>query len=109
MKKFTAEQLGLAGDLELVIPKSINRFRKSGAAVRFMHGGCTLQEIVVPVIEVNKRRTSDVSHVEVDLLPGSSSVISSGQLAVAFYQTGPVTDKVQPRKLRWDYTPRPVN
>jgi uncharacterized protein (TIGR02687 family) len=100
VKKFTAEQLGLAGDLEVVIPKSINRFRESGAALRFVHGGCTLQEIVVPVIEVNKRRTSDVSHVEVDLLPGSSSVISSGQLAVAFYQTGPVTDKVQARKLR---------
>jgi hypothetical protein len=27
-------------------------------------------------------------------------VITSGQLAVAFYQAQPVTDKVQPRKLR---------
>jgi len=100
LKKFTADQLGLAGDLEVLIPKSINRFRKSGAAVRFMHGGCTLQEIVVPVIEISKRRTSDVTQVDVDVLPGSSSVISSGQLAVALYQTGPVTDKVHARKLR---------
>ncbi len=100
VKRFTAGQLGLGGDLEVVFPKSINRFRKSGAAVRFVHGGCTLQEIVIPVIEVNKRRTSDVSQVEIDLLPGTSSVISSGQLAVALYQSSPVTDKVQPRTLR---------
>jgi len=84
----------------VVLPKSINRFRKSGAAVRFVHGGCTLQEIVIPVIEVNKRRTSDVSQVEIEVLPGTSSVISSGQLAVALYQGSPVTDKVQPRTLR---------
>lgn len=100
VKKFTPEQLGLGGDLEVVVPKSINRFRKRGSATRFVHGGCTLQEIVVPVVEINKRRTSDVTLVGVDLLPGSSSVISSGQLAVAFYQTDPVTEKVQPRQLR---------
>jgi uncharacterized protein (TIGR02687 family) len=100
VKKFTAEQLGLQGDLEVVIPKSINRFRKKGSATRFMHGGCTLQEIVLPVVEVNKSRTSDVSMVGVDLLPVSSSVISSGQLSVAFYQTEPVTEKVQARTLK---------
>ena len=100
VKKFTASQLGLAGDLEVVVPKSINRFRKRGSATRFVHGGSTLQEIVVPVIVINKRRICDVSLVEVNLLPISSAIISSGQLAVAFYQTEPVTDKVQPRKLR---------
>ena len=100
VKKFTSDQLGLTGDVEVVIPKSINRFRKRGSATRFIHGGCCLQEIVVPLIAVNKRRTSDVSHVDVDLIPSSTSVISSGQLAVAFYQTEPVTDKLQPRKLR---------
>ncbi len=100
VKKFTAAQLGLAGELDVLVPKSINRFRKSGSATRFVHGGCTLQEIVVPVVEINKRRASDVTCVEVDLIPSSSSVISSGQLAVAFYQTTPVTDKVQSRTLR---------
>ena len=99
VKKFTAEQLGLAGDVEVIVPKSINRFRKSGAATRFLHGGCTLQEIVVPVMAVSKRRTSDVSQVNVEMIASSTSVISSGQLAVAFYQVEPVTDKVQARTL----------
>jgi uncharacterized protein (TIGR02687 family) len=100
VKKFSAGQLGLAGDLEVLVPKSINRFRKSGSGSRFMHGGCTLQEIVVPVIQVNKSRTSDVSQVEIDLLPSSSDVISTGQLSVAFYQQQAVTDKLRPRTLR---------
>lgn len=100
VKKYTPAQLGLEGDIEVLIPNSINRFRKRGSSTRFVHGGSTLQEIVVPVIEVNKKRATTISIVDVDLIPSSTSVISSGQLAVAFYQTAPVTDKLQARKLR---------
>jgi hypothetical protein len=65
-----------------------------------VHGGASLQEVVIPVLKINKRRQSDVTAVEVDILPGASSMITSGQLAVTFYQTGPVTDKIRPRVLR---------
>ena len=97
---FKAEQLGLSGDVEVQIPKSINRLRLKGSGSRFVHGGASLQEIVIPVIKINKKRQSDVSAVEVDILRGASSVITSGQLAVTLYQAGPVTDKIQPRLLR---------
>ena len=100
INRYDAKSLGLDGDLEVVIPKSINRFRKSGSGTRFMHGGSTLQEIVLPVIQINKSRKPDVSTVDVDFLPTSTSIISTGQLAVALYQTEPVTEKVQPRILR---------
>jgi uncharacterized protein (TIGR02687 family) len=99
-KLYGSAELGLKGDLEIAVPKSINRLRKSGASVRFMHGGSTLQEIVIPVIQIRKRRAADVSAVEVDLLPPTTSVISTGQLALVFYQTAPITEKVQARKLR---------
>lgn len=97
---FKAGQLGLCGDIEVQIPKSINRLRMKGSGSRFVHGGASLQEVVIPVIRVNKKRQSDVTTVEVDILRGSSSVITSGQLAVTLYQSGPVTDKIQPRLLR---------
>lgn len=100
VKKYTAGQLGLEGDVEVIIPHSINRFRKRGSSTRFVHGGSTLQEIVVPLIEVNKKRVATISIVDVDLIPSSTPVISSGQLAVVLYQSAPVTDKLQPRKLR---------
>jgi hypothetical protein len=100
MHTFKADQLGLCGDVEVQIPKSINRLRLKGSGSRFVHGGASLQEVVIPVIKINKKRQSDVTAVEVDILRGASSVITSGQLAVTLYQAGPVTDKIQPRVLR---------
>jgi uncharacterized protein (TIGR02687 family) len=100
LHKFTPEQLGLAGEVEVQIPKSINRLRLKGSGSRFVHGGASLQEVVIPVLKINKKRQSDVTAVEVDILRGASSVITSGQLAVTLYQAGPVTDKIQPRVLR---------
>ena len=100
LHKFTPEQLGLAGEVEVQIPKSINRLRLKGSGSRFVHGGASLQEVVIPVLKINKKRQSDVTAVEVDILRGASSVITSGQLAVTMYQAGPVTDKIQLRVLR---------
>lgn len=100
LRKFQSSELRLAGEMEVQIPKSINRLRLKGSGSRFVHGGASLQEVVIPIIKINKKRQSDISAVEVDILRGSSMVITSGQLAVAFYQAQPVTDKVQPRKLR---------
>jgi len=100
LRTFVPAELALAGNIEVQIPKSINRLRLQGSGSRFVHGGATLQEVVLPVLRINKKRQSDVTAVEVDILRGSSSVITSGQLAVVLYQTRPVTDKVQPRALR---------
>ncbi len=91
---------GWSGDLEMLFPKSINRLRVKGAGSRYVHGGAALQEVVVPVLQINKKRQSDISLVGVDILRGSTSTITTGQLSVAFYQTEAVTEKVQPRTLR---------
>jgi uncharacterized protein (TIGR02687 family) len=100
VKFFDSNSLGLAGDIEVCIPKSINRLRLKGSGSRFVHGGATLQEITIPVIKINKKRQSDVSSVEVEILRGNNSTITSGQLAVTFYQVQPTTDKVRSRYLR---------
>lgn len=97
---FTSFQLGLSGTIEVQIPKSINRLRLKGSGSRFVHGGASLQELVVPVVKINKKRQSDITSVEIEILRGSTSVITSGQLAVTLYQSSPVTDKIQPRVLR---------
>lgn len=99
-KTFGPEQLGLVGSVEVQIPKSINRLRLKGSGSRFVHGGATLQEVVIPVISVNKKRQSDVERVEVELIGGGGKTITTGQLAVVLYQTEPVTEKRQPRRLR---------
>ena len=100
LRKFESSELGLKGDVEVQIPKSINRLRLKGSGSRFVHGGASLQEVVVPVIRINKKRKSDVSAVEVEILQGASTVITSGQVAATFYQSEPASDKVQQRFLR---------
>ena len=99
LRKFNAPQLGLMGEMEVQIPKSINRLRLRGSGSRYVHGGASLQEVVIPLIRINKKRQSDISVVDVDIIRGTSSVITSGQLAVVLYQSQPVTEKVQARTL----------
>ncbi|MEO9904333.1 MAG: PglZ domain-containing protein, partial [Nisaea sp.] len=99
MKKFSSAKLGLSGDLDVLIPNSINRMRVKGAGSRFVHGGASLQEIVVPVLKVGKRREADVGKVDVQIIVPGRSLISSGQTAVTLYQAQAVSEKQQQRDL----------
>lgn len=98
-RTFTPEQLGLDSDFEVQIPKSIHRLKLPGAGSRFVHGGASLQEIVVPVLSINKKRKSDTRQVNVAVLPETDK-ITTGQLVVKLFQTEPVSEKIQPRTLR---------
>jgi len=98
-KHFTAEQLNLSGDAEVLIPKSINRIRIKGAGSRYVHGGATLQEIVIPLLKVTKKRQDTTRQVDVDIIK-STDKITTNILAVSFLQTDLVSDKVLPRQIR---------
>lgn len=99
-KTFSPEQLSLSGTLEVQIPKSINRLRVKGSGSQFVHGGASLQEVVIPVVSVNKKRQSDLGRVDVECIGGGGKTITTGQLAVVFYQTEQVTEKKQARRLK---------
>jgi hypothetical protein len=99
VQKWEGKALGFADETEAQIPKSINRIRIQGAGSRFVHGGASLQEIVVPVLEINKARKSDIEQVEIDIISGTSN-ITSNTFAVSFYQKQPVADKIQPRQIK---------
>jgi uncharacterized protein (TIGR02687 family) len=96
---FTSAQLGLQGDVEVQVPKSVLRIRAARGGTRFAHGGAALPEIVVPVLTVNKKRKSDIRPVTVQIWPESDK-ITTGQVVVQLFQAEPVSDKVQPRTLR---------
>ena len=100
LRKMSAAELGLGGDLEFQIAKSINRLRLSGSGSRYVHGGASLQEVVLPIVKIKKRQQSGTTEVDVEILKGGVSVITTGQLLITFYQTEPVREKVLPRKVR---------
>ena len=99
LRNFTAAQLGLKGASHLSFPKGTLRLRLQGSGSRYVHGGTSLQEVVIPVIEVKKERASDVGFVQVDILR-SSQQITTGQVTVTFLQNEPVSDKCLGRELR---------
>lgn len=99
VKKFSAKELGLTGDWSAVFPLSLGRFPLQGSGKRYVHGGLSLQEVIVPVLRINKARSDDTIRVEVDVLRMPSK-ITTGQISLALYQDRPVADKVLSRTLK---------
>lgn len=97
---FRAEQLDIKGSFEVLIPKSINRIRHKGSGQRYVHGGASLQEIVVPVLTVIKKRKDDVKKVDIAILSTESEFITTGMLSISLYQEHPCSEKIQPRHLK---------
>lgn len=101
---YTAKQAGLDNEsdekLTIQMPNSIQRLRMQGAGVRYVHGGAALQEIVVPVVSINKGRNAsgDVRPVGFKILQQEDR-ITTGQLTVEFVQNEAVGGKVSPRIL----------
>lgn len=98
-KHFTAKQLNINSNADVLIPKSVNRLRVKASGSRFIHGGASLQEIVIPVISVTKKRVKTVSNVEVDVIK-TSDRINSNIVPISFLQQNLVTDKILARNIR---------
>ena len=63
-----------------------------------MHGGATLQELVIPLISIKKRRSTDTKEVNVEIIPLRN--ISTNTVNVSLYQSEPVSEKVKPITLK---------
>lgn len=98
-KAFRGSDLGIKSDLDILIPKSINRLRIKGAGSRFIHGGASLQEVVIPLIKITKTRQDTIAQVDIDIIK-STDRITTNILAVSFIQIDTVSEQVLPRIIR---------
>ena len=96
-----AAELELDGNLEVAFSNSVNRMRQSGSGSRYVHGGLSLQECLVPLIHFKKTRNKadEIRGVDVELIK-TVSRITTYQVVLSFYQTQPVGGKARPRTLR---------
>lgn len=99
VKIFDSSALGLTGDWSAAFPLSLGRFPLQGSGMRYVHGGISLQEVVVPVVKIHKARADDTGKVEIELLRVPAK-ITTGQLSIALFQDRPAQGKVLPRTLR---------
>lgn len=100
LKHFTSSQLGYDCDYEVQLPASSLRLRRRGSGLRFVHGGASLQEVVVPLLDLTKSAKKSSAQVEVVLSPGVSTKITTGIAALSFTQTEPLSDDLAARELR---------
>jgi uncharacterized protein (TIGR02687 family) len=98
--KYKAADLQVKSDVEVLIPKGINRLRKQGSGSRYVHGGATLQEVVVPVLFVSKKKSNTVTKVDVDILNKTNNRITTNLHGVKFYQQQPVGEGFVARKIK---------
>ena len=100
--KYHADELNIQSDTDFLIAKLMQRIRLSKSmnnnqskpsGSKFVHGGATLQEIVIPLIKVNRNTVLKNKEVDFDVIR-SSSVITANIFPVTFLQKEPVGDKV---------------
>lgn len=100
----TVQQVGLANPPEegvtIQLPNSILRLRHQGDGVKYVHGGASLQEIVVPVVSINKGRSASGDRRAVNFtILQSTNLITTGQITVDFVQSEPVGGKIRERTV----------
>ncbi|MBR3160183.1 MAG: BREX-1 system phosphatase PglZ type A [Atopobiaceae bacterium] len=111
---FSAHALGLEGDFVVGIPKGIRRLRLSGSGARFVHGGLTLQETVIPVMRIERKKGKDsgTEPVGAELLTGGKTTIVGADVSFEVLQAKPVSANLVPTHVRvavYDANGKPVS
>lgn len=78
-------------DVFVTIPFSVNRYNKGGVGHQFVHGGGSLQELVVPVIESSRKREAVTRKVNPLLIKKGDYRVVSNILKVNILQENEVS------------------
>lgn len=89
--------------LNYITPRGINRFKIQGTGANYVHGGTSLQEVVIPVIKFKNDRSklskNDVQKVDVKLTSISRKITNTITF-LEFFQTEKVEEKRVPIRLK---------
>jgi uncharacterized protein (TIGR02687 family) len=79
------------GELFVTIPQSVNRYKLQGVGHQYVHGGGSLQEVVVPVIDSSRKRQEITKKVTPMLVEHRQLRVVSNILRVQLLQTNKVS------------------
>lgn len=97
---YHSDQLNLKGDFGVLVPNGSNRMRVRGAGSRFVHGGHTLQEVVIPIVAISKKRSDTIKNVSIDVLNKGNNRITTNIHTVKLYQEEPISTSVRERNVK---------
>ena len=86
-------------DLFVTIPFSVNRYKKQGVGHQFVHGGGSLQELVVPLIESSRKREIVTKKVTPRIINKGALRIVSNILKLNILQEDEVSRLVKERTI----------
>ncbi|HZK85030.1 MAG TPA: BREX-1 system phosphatase PglZ type A [Desulfosporosinus sp.] len=93
--------------LTVCVPRGDNRFKTPGGGQNFVHGGASLQEIVIPLIKYRNDRKKDermlISKVDIKLT-NTSRKITNSLFSLDFFQTEKLVDKKVARTVKLYFT-----
>ncbi|MFS0559411.1 BREX-1 system phosphatase PglZ type A [Terribacillus sp. 179-K 1B1 HS] len=89
--------------LTAYLPKATLRYKMQGSGINFVHGGASLQEIVVPLLSFKNKRTGQkgakaIKKVDIKLT-NTTRKITNSIFNLEFFQTEKVEDKTTPRTV----------
>ncbi|SDI37559.1 TIGR02687 family protein [Halanaerobium congolense] len=97
---FSLNYLAEDNDLYVSVPRGANRFSTRGGSLNYVHGGSSLQEIVIPIIKFKYDRKGKYKASKVDLkLTNISRKITNSIFRLEFFQTDSISEKITPRKV----------
>ena len=83
-------------DVYVTVPKGVDIFKLKGAGLNYVHGGLSLEEVIVPVIEVkSKKGGKNQRTVELQLI-GSNNKITNYDTMLTFFQKENVSKTILP-------------
>ncbi|MFA7573419.1 MAG: BREX-1 system phosphatase PglZ type A, partial [Lutispora sp.] len=98
------DTLGDDCNLNVYIPKANIRFKTQGAGANFVHGGASLQEVVIPLITYKNRWSgqSDAKSPEKTKIKLTNAIrkITNSIFTLNFFQTERVEGKITPCSVR---------
>lgn len=88
-------------NLYSIVPKGVVRFKVQGAGANYVHGGASLQEIVIPVIKFKNIRKDEYKSSKVKVkLTNISRKITNRITYLEFFQTEKVEEKKIAMRLK---------
>ncbi|HHW31100.1 MAG TPA: BREX-1 system phosphatase PglZ type A [Clostridiaceae bacterium] len=95
--------LGPGTNLKYVSPRGVNRFKVQGAGAKYVHGGTSLQEILIPVVKFKNDRSrngkNEVRKVDVKLTSITRKITNIISY-LEFFQTEKIEEKRVPMRLK---------
>jgi len=95
--------LGPDTNLNFITPRGVNRFKVQGAGANYVHGGTSLQEIIVPIVRFKNDRSksskNEVKKVDVKLTSITRKITNTISY-LEFFQTEKIEDKRVPLRLK---------